>query len=71
MTITKETAQDLKLDATDYSIEYQMTIRGFKKKKKIVEFPTIEGSRIAGETGAPSIPTEFRFVRRLWRELIS
>jgi hypothetical protein len=69
--ITKHAANKLELDATDYTIEYQSSIRCFKKRIKIVEFPTAEGGRIAGETGAPSIPTGLRFIRCLWRELIA
>lgn len=69
--ITRSAAQELSLDASDYSIEFQMTIQGFKKRQNIVEFPTIEGHRIAGVTGAPSIPTGLRFVRRLWREWVT
>lgn len=69
--ITRATALDLKLDAADYSIEYQISIQGLKKRKNIVEFPTIEGHRIAGATGAPSFPTGLRFLRRLWWELLT
>jgi glycosyltransferase involved in cell wall biosynthesis len=67
--LTASAARELKLDALDYTIEYQMTIRALKHKMKIVEFPTREGSRVAGETGAPSLPTGMRFLKRLWREL--
>jgi hypothetical protein len=66
--ITRETARLLQLDALDYTIEYQMTIRSLKKRRRIVEFPTTEAARIAGETGAPSIPTGLRFIKRLWAE---
>ncbi len=67
--ITRRAAKELKLDALDYSIEYQMTIRAFKKGMTIVEFPTREGARVAGVTGARSIPTGLRFLRRLWIEM--
>jgi len=46
-----------------------MTIRAMKLGAKIVEFPTREGMRIAGHTGATSIPTGFRFLRRFFSEL--
>lgn len=69
--ITREAANRLCLDAFDYTIEYQMTIRAFKKKLNIVEFPTIEGQRVAGDTGAPSFPTGVRFIRRFFAELTS
>ena len=68
--ITKKATEILKLSAQDYTIEYQMTIRAFKHKLNIVEFPTIEGQRIAGETGAPSLQTGIKFLRRLYTELI-
>jgi glycosyltransferase involved in cell wall biosynthesis len=66
--ISRETARQLQLDALDYTIEYQMTIRSLKHRRRVVEFPTAEGARIAGETGAPSIPTGLRFIKRLWTE---
>lgn len=66
--ITKSAAQKLKLDAYDYTIEYQMTMRGFKQKLNIVEFPTIEGQRVAGGTGAPSFQTGVRFIKRFFKE---
>jgi hypothetical protein len=66
--ISRETARQLQLDALDYTIEYQMTIRSLKRRRRVVEFPTAEGARIAGETGAPSIPTGLRFIKRLWTE---
>ena len=69
--ITKSAANKLCLNAQDYTIEYQMTIRALKARMKIVEFATIEGERIAGETGAPSIPTGLRFIRRFFTELFS
>src|SRR6266571_2182669 len=52
--ITRRAAQELKLDALDYTIEYQMTIRALKQRMAIVEFPTREGQRVAGVSGAPS-----------------
>jgi glycosyltransferase involved in cell wall biosynthesis len=67
--ITKAAAEKLQLDAYDYTIEYQMTIRGFKNKLHIVEFPTIEGQRVAGGTGAPSFQTGVRFIKRFFAEL--
>jgi glycosyltransferase involved in cell wall biosynthesis len=67
--ITRKAAQLLKLDAPDYTIEYQMTMRAFKHGLAIAEFPTIEHPRVAGETQAQSIPTGIRFVKAFWREL--
>lgn len=67
--ITRAAARRLQLDSLDYTIEYQMTIRALKAGLKIVEFPTHEGQRVAGETGAPSIPTGIRFLKKLFAEL--
>ena len=67
--ITREATKRLALDALDYTIEYQMTIRALKEGMKIVEFPTKEGHRVAGKSGAPSIPTGLCFLRCLLREL--
>lgn len=67
--ITRIKAQELQLDALDYTIEYQMTMRALKHNLKIVEFPTIEGQRISGETQAKSIPTGIRFLKCYFREL--
>jgi glycosyltransferase involved in cell wall biosynthesis len=66
--ITREAARKLALDADDYTIEYQMTMRGLKRRLTIVEFPTHEGQRVAGETQAASIPTGVRFIRAFFRE---
>ncbi|BBL71000.1 glycosyltransferase family 2 protein [Methylogaea oryzae] len=67
--ITKSATETLKLDASDYTIEYQMTMRAFKSGLKIAEFPTIEGNRIFGETQARSIPTGIRFLKAFYHEL--
>ena len=55
--------------AVDYTIEFQMSIRAMKHRLRIVEFPTVEVPRLAGESGAPSLPTGLRFLRCLAREL--
>lgn len=69
--LTRHAAARLGLDADDYTIEYQMSIRALKRGLRIAEFPTVEGSRVAGETGAPSFPTGLRFLRCLGRELMA
>lgn len=66
--ITRAAAQRLQLDAADYTIEYQMTMRAFKARLRIVEFPTFEYPRVAGETQAQSIPTGMRFIRAFLNE---
>jgi len=68
--ITRSAARRLELDATDYTIEYQMTMRALAAGLRIEEFPTVEGARVAGETGAPSVPTGLRFSKRFGVELV-
>ena len=69
--IRRTLARRLKLDASDYTIEYQMTLRALRARARIVEFPTCERPRIAGNTGAQSIPTGVRFMRCFMKELLS
>ena len=64
--VLKKAVNVMNLTARDYTIEYQMTIKAFKNRLRIKEFPTHEGLRVAGETGAPSIPTGLRFLKRLF-----
>ena len=66
--LTTSAYKKLNLTAQDYTIEYQMTIRSFKHQIKIKEFPTVEGQRVAGDTGAPSFQTGIKFLKRLWTE---
>lgn len=67
--IRKSAFNKLKLDAQGFAIEYQMTIRAFKNKLKIVEIPTAEGNRIGGQSGSKAIPTGLKFVYYLLREI--
>lgn len=70
LALTRDAARLLKLDAADFTIEYQMTIRAFKNRLKIIEFPTVEGQRISGKTGLLVIPGGLRLLRCLVRELL-
>jgi hypothetical protein len=56
-------------DGTGYTIEYQLSIRSYKRKLIVTEFPTTEGSRIGGTSGANSVRTGLRFLRLLLREI--
>ena len=66
--ITSKALEAIHLTAFDYTIEYQMTMRAMKKRLRIEEFPTVEGNRVYGATGAPSIPTGIAFVKRFIKE---
>jgi len=62
---------NLNTDAVGYTIEFQMTMRALQERQKIIEFPTVEGNRIGGESKALAVPTGLRFLKCLWREIYS
>jgi glycosyltransferase involved in cell wall biosynthesis len=55
-------------DGSGYTIEYQSSIRAFKLKLKIQEFPTYEGLRIDGREGSPSLKTGWAFLKLFFYE---
>lgn len=67
--ITRDAWDQIRLDGTGYTIEYQSTIRCLKLRLPVREFPTTEGQRIGGESYAKSIPTGLRFLRLLFSEI--
>ena len=67
--ITRKAWRQLCIDATDYFVEHQSSIRAFKLGLSIKEFPTHEGDRIGGESNARSIPTGIRFLKGYFREI--
>ena len=67
--ITKTAWKKMTPDGPGYTIEYQSSIRAFKKRLKIIEFPTIERPRIDNQNGSPSISTGFAFLQIYFREL--
>lgn len=67
--ITKDAFAKIKPDGSGYTIEYQITIRAFKKRLDIREFPTHEYPRAGGESYATSIPTGIRFLKLFFKEL--
>ena len=67
--ITKSAWNILALDGPGYTIEYQSSIRCFKKGLKVAEFPTYEAARIDGREGSPSTKTGLEFLKLYLREL--
>ncbi len=61
---------EIKPDGEGYTIEYQSSIRAYQRGLRVAEFPTREGQRIGGQSGAGSIPTGLRFVRLYLRECL-
>lgn len=59
----------MKPDGPGYTIEYQCSIRAYRHKLRVAEFPTVEGQRLGGESNAKAIPTGLRFLRLLWVEV--
>jgi glycosyltransferase involved in cell wall biosynthesis len=56
-------------DGPGYTIEYQTSIRAYKHRLSVNEFPTTEGQRIGGESDARALDTGLRFLRLFWSEL--
>ena len=50
-------------DGAGYTIEYQTSIRAYELGLSVAEFPTVEGQRIGGASGARSIPTGIHFLK--------
>lgn len=68
--ITCEAFDHMQLDSRDLTMDYQMIIRGFKRRMRLYEFPTHEAKRVAGSTTFASIPTGLKELGLVWRELI-
>lgn len=68
--ITKKAWNVLALNGHGYTIEYQGSIRAFKRELQIAEFVTHEARRFDGAEGSPSIPTGIAFVKIFFYELI-
>ncbi|MBN2382955.1 glycosyltransferase family 2 protein [bacterium] len=68
--ITRSAWSELGLDGPGYTIEYQSSIRCFKKGLPIHEFPTREGRRLDEKIGSPSLKTGLAFLRLYVHELI-
>jgi len=67
--ITRAAFNELKFDAMQLDSTYQMSIRGLKKKQKIIEIVGNEGRRIGGERKMKRIQTGSRLFKRLMIEI--
>ena len=68
--ISRETWGEINVDTDGYTVEYQSTIRCFKKNIQIVEFPTHELQRIGNKKGSPALHTGIVFVKLFLSELL-
>ncbi len=59
----------LEPDGPGYTIEYQTSIRAYKARARVAEFPTVEGQRNGGESNANAITTGLRFINLYVTEL--
>lgn len=69
--VRRQRMLDLNLTAEGFAIEYQMSIKAMKKKYKVKEIPTIEGARIGGKSKAKSIPTGWKILKVLLKEIFT
>ena len=67
--ITRTAFDEIKFDAMQLDSTYQMSIRGLKKKQKIIEIVGNEGRRIGGQRKMKRIPTGSRLLKRLVIEI--
>ena len=67
--ITKKAWKEIKLDEFGLSSVYQMSIRGLKKKQKIIELDANEPPRVGGKRKMHRIPTGLELSFRLIKEL--
>lgn len=68
--IKKDKFRELKVNAEGFSVEYQMSIRAMKLGHKIKEIPTVESPRIGGQSTAKTIPTGFKILKILFKEIL-
>jgi len=60
----------LRPDAAHFNIEYQISVRAYRERLNIIEFPTHEGKRIGGKSGARALPTTLAMFKVLKNELL-
>ena len=65
--ITMSAWDKMQLDFYGYDIEYASSIQAYRFKLKVLEFPTIEGNRVGGKSGARAIPTTLAMLRVIRR----
>jgi glycosyltransferase involved in cell wall biosynthesis len=59
----------LEPSSSGFSIEYELSIKAYKNKLKVIEFPTIEGKRLGGKSGAKAVPTSMAMIKVLIKQL--
>jgi glycosyltransferase involved in cell wall biosynthesis len=59
----------LEPSSSGFSIEYELSIKAYKNKLRVIEFPTIEGKRLGGKSGAKAIPTSIAMLKVLIKQI--
>ena len=68
--ITRKAFEELKFDAMQLDSTFQMSIRGMKRKQKIIEIVGNEGRRIGGKRKMKPFQTGCRLIKRILVEWI-
>jgi len=68
--LSMSTWERLRPDAAHFNIEYQISVRAYREKLSVIEFPTYEGKRIGGKSGARALPTTLAMFKVLKNELL-
>lgn len=64
-----EVLKRMNIESSGYSIEFETSIKAYKNKIKILEFPTTELPRIGGKSGAKALRTTLNLFKTLFREI--
>lgn len=59
----------LKPSSSGFSIEYELSIKAYKNRLRVIEFPTHEGKRLGGMSGAKAIPTSIAMLKVLIKQI--
>ena len=55
--VSVEAWNKMKLDYSGYDIEFATSIQAYRLGMRVLEFPTFEGNRLGGKSGARAVPT--------------
>ena len=53
----------------DLTLDLEMIVRGYRKGYRMIEFPVQERKRLSGETHFAAVPTGWRYLVYLSREI--
>jgi hypothetical protein len=59
------TWKDIAIKSEGFSVEFETSIKSYKNKLRVKEFPTVEGARLGGSSGAKAVKTTWAMVKTL------